>query len=64
MPHFFLDRYITSYVAAWEAFVSAVRQGSQPPVTGQDGRAPLVIGMAAWRSVAEGRPVTVEEIDA
>jgi myo-inositol 2-dehydrogenase / D-chiro-inositol 1-dehydrogenase len=27
-----------------------------------DARAPLVIGLAAWRSVHEGRPVRVEEI--
>jgi myo-inositol 2-dehydrogenase/D-chiro-inositol 1-dehydrogenase len=29
-----------------------------------DARAPLAIGLAAWRSLREGRPVRVEEVDA
>jgi myo-inositol 2-dehydrogenase/D-chiro-inositol 1-dehydrogenase len=63
LPHFFLDRYVPSYVRAWEAFIAAVRAGESPPVTGADGRAPLVLGLAAWRSVREGRSVRVDEID-
>src|SRR5215204_5977447 len=49
LPHFFLERYIPSYLREWDAFVRAVRAGSAPPVTGVDARAPLVIGLAAWR---------------
>jgi myo-inositol 2-dehydrogenase/D-chiro-inositol 1-dehydrogenase len=63
LPHFFLERYLVSYVVAWRAFVDAVRRGVPPPVGGLDGRAPLVIGLAAWRSLREGRPVTVVEVD-
>jgi myo-inositol 2-dehydrogenase/D-chiro-inositol 1-dehydrogenase len=63
LPHFFLDRYVPSYVREWEAFVDAVRDGHAPPVTAADGRAPLVIGLAAWRSLREGRPVRVEDVD-
>jgi myo-inositol 2-dehydrogenase/D-chiro-inositol 1-dehydrogenase len=63
LPHFFLDRYVPSYVREWEAFVGAVRAGRAPPVTAADGRAPLVIGLAAWRSLREARPVRVEEVD-
>jgi myo-inositol 2-dehydrogenase / D-chiro-inositol 1-dehydrogenase len=33
-------------------------------VTAADGRAPLVIGLAAWRSLREGLPVRIEEVDA
>ena len=62
LPYFFLDRYIPSYIAEWEAFAEAVRSGQAPPVTGADGRAPLMIGLAAWRSVREARRVAVEEI--
>ncbi len=62
VPHFFLERYIPSYVAQWTAFVDAVSAGAPTPVTGADGRAPLVIGLAARRSVDEGRPVDVAEI--
>jgi myo-inositol 2-dehydrogenase / D-chiro-inositol 1-dehydrogenase len=62
LPYFFLERYIPSYVREWAAFVDAVASGTAPPVTGADARAPLVIGLAAWRSLTEGRPVRVEEV--
>ena len=61
LPYFFLDRYIPSYVAEWNAFVDTVH-GAPSPVTLADGRAPLVMGLAAWTSVREGRPVAVSEI--
>ena len=62
IPYFFLDRYIPSYLAEWTDFVAMVRDGAPSPVTLHDGRAPLVIGLAAWRSVHEGRPVKTKEI--
>ena len=61
LPYFFLDRYIPSYVAEWEAFVDMVN-GAPSPVTLADGRAPLVMGLAAWASVQQGRPVRVADI--
>jgi myo-inositol 2-dehydrogenase/D-chiro-inositol 1-dehydrogenase len=64
LPYFFLDRYIPSYIREWQAFVGAVKLGETPPVTGADGRAPLVVGLAAGRSLREHRPVTVSEIEA
>ncbi|HUH07309.1 MAG TPA: inositol 2-dehydrogenase [Egibacteraceae bacterium] len=63
LPYFFIERYIPSYIAEWEAFVAAVQAETEPPVTGADGRAPLVIGQAALRSVSEHRPVDIAEID-
>jgi myo-inositol 2-dehydrogenase/D-chiro-inositol 1-dehydrogenase len=62
LPYFFLERYVPSYVREWGAFVTAVRTGATPPVSGADARAPLVIGLAAWRSLRERRPVRIEEI--
>jgi len=64
LPYFYLDRYVASYLRQWEAFVEAALAGRQPPVTGADARAPLVIGLAAWRSLREDRPMRVEEIEA
>jgi myo-inositol 2-dehydrogenase/D-chiro-inositol 1-dehydrogenase len=64
LPYFYLERYIPSYLAEWRAFVAAVNDGRTPPVTAADARAPLVIGLAAWRSVHEGRPVRIEEVEA
>ena len=61
LPYFFLERYIPSYLAEWEAFVQMMG-GAPSPVTLADGRAPLVIGLAAWKSVHEHRPVRIDEI--
>jgi myo-inositol 2-dehydrogenase/D-chiro-inositol 1-dehydrogenase len=63
IANFFLDRYTASYVRQWEAFVASVADGGRPPVSGRDGRAPLVIGLAAKRSLDEHRPVAIAEID-
>ena len=63
LPVFFLERYVPSYLREWAAFVAAVRSGTPPPVTTADARAPLVIGLAAWRSLREDRPVRVEEVE-
>jgi myo-inositol 2-dehydrogenase/D-chiro-inositol 1-dehydrogenase len=62
LPEFFLERYIPSYLREWEAFVAAVSRGEDTPVGVADARAPLVIGLAAARSLHEGRPVRVEEV--
>jgi myo-inositol 2-dehydrogenase/D-chiro-inositol 1-dehydrogenase len=56
LPYFFLERYIPSYLGEWQAFVSAIVSGTAPVVGAVDARAPLVIGLAAWESLREGRP--------
>jgi myo-inositol 2-dehydrogenase / D-chiro-inositol 1-dehydrogenase len=62
LPYFFLERYIPSYLHEWSAFVGAVSRGETPPVTVRDARAPLVIGLAALRSLREGRTVRIAEV--
>jgi myo-inositol 2-dehydrogenase / D-chiro-inositol 1-dehydrogenase len=62
--NFFLERYTDSYVAELSAFVAAILDDQPVPVTGADGRAPVVMGMAARRSYDEGRPVKLAEISA
>jgi myo-inositol 2-dehydrogenase / D-chiro-inositol 1-dehydrogenase len=62
LPHFFLERYVPSYVHEWEAFLIALRDDGPSPVSAADGRAALVAGLAAGRSHREGRPVRVDEI--
>jgi myo-inositol 2-dehydrogenase/D-chiro-inositol 1-dehydrogenase len=61
--NFFMDRYTESYVQEMREFVSSVLNDTVPPVTGSDGRAPVVIGIAAKRSLLEGRPVKVSEVE-
>ncbi len=63
MADFFLDRYATSFVHQWEDFVGRVADRRPPSVTGLDGRAPLVLGLAARRSLDERRTVPVAELD-
>ena len=53
-----------AYVAELAAFVDAVRGGLPAPVGGADARAALAIALAAARSVREGRPVRIAEVDA
>ena len=62
--NFFMERYVDSYIAEMEAFVECVLQDTQPPVTGIDGRLPVVMGYAARKSYEEGRPVKLTEVDA
>ena len=62
IPYFFLDRYIPSYVEEWRSFVGYVANGGDSPVGENDGRAPLVIGLAAWKSYRENRRVRCDEI--
>jgi myo-inositol 2-dehydrogenase/D-chiro-inositol 1-dehydrogenase len=59
--HFFMQRYTESYVAELAAFVSAVLDGTPVPVTGADGRAAVVMGLAARRSYDQQRPVRLDE---
>jgi myo-inositol 2-dehydrogenase/D-chiro-inositol 1-dehydrogenase len=61
--YFFLERYAESYASEMRAFVAAVRDGAALPVTGLDGRIPVVMGLAARRSYDEHRPVRLSEID-
>ena len=63
LPYFFVERYTESYLRQWQAFVASVASGAPPPTSGADGRAALVLGLAAKRSLAERRPVRVEEVD-
>jgi myo-inositol 2-dehydrogenase/D-chiro-inositol 1-dehydrogenase len=61
---FFVERYTESYLAETKAFVECVVRDAAPPVTGLDGRVPVVMGHAAKRSYEEKRPVRLSEIDA
>ncbi|MGD9049084.1 MAG: inositol 2-dehydrogenase [Anaerolineae bacterium] len=61
--NFFMERYTQSYVAEINAFVQCILDDTPPPVSGLDGRAPVVMGYAAIKSLAEGRPVKLSEID-
>ena len=60
--NFFMERYTQSYASEMQAFVDAIVNNKPVPVSGADGRAPVVMGMAAKKSHLEGRPVLISEI--
>lgn len=60
--YFFLERYTEAYIAEMKAFIDSILQDTAPPVSGLDGRIPVVMGMAAWKSYRENRPVKISEI--
>ncbi len=60
--YFFLERYMDSFTIELKEFVEAVLQDKTTPVTGIDGRIPVVIGLAATKSLRENRPVKLSEI--
>ncbi len=60
--HFFIERYVDSYIAEMKAFIECIQEDKAPPVTGIDGRVPVVMGYAARKSYEENRPVRLSEI--
>lgn len=60
--NFFLERYMDSYQIELQVFVDAVLDDNPVPVTGYDGRVPVVMAMAAKKSLHENRPVKLSEI--
>src|SRR5256885_7167876 len=61
--YFFIERYTESFVTEMTAFVDAVLYDAPVPVTGRDGRVPVVMALAASKSLAEHRPVPLSEIE-
>ncbi len=61
--YFFLERYMESYLAEMKAFIETIQQDTPSLVTGIDGRIPVVMGLAAWKSYRENRPVKLSEIN-
>jgi myo-inositol 2-dehydrogenase/D-chiro-inositol 1-dehydrogenase len=61
-PYFFMQRYAPCYVEEVRQFVECVRDDKPIPTTGADGKAAVVLGYAAIKSLRENRPVKVSEI--
>lgn len=61
--YFFLERYHQAFLDELNAFFDTVIEGKPSPVGDIDGLKPLLMGFAAKKSLAEGRPVSIAEID-
>ncbi len=57
------DRYTDAFVAEMQAFADAVGNDSETPVTGMDGLYPVLMAAAATKSLKEGRPVKISEVE-
>ncbi len=62
--NFFMERYTESFALELKSFTQAVLQDKPTPVTGIDGRIPVVMALAARKSYDEHRPVRLEEVNA
>lgn len=60
--HFFLQRYMNAYSSEIEAFVEAIENNSVPPVSADDGLQPVLMALAAKKSLVEGRAVKISEV--
>ena len=60
---FFLERYMEAYKIEIKHFVDSVTKGMPISVSGNDGLKSLQIGLAAKKSLAENRPVKINEIE-
>jgi myo-inositol 2-dehydrogenase / D-chiro-inositol 1-dehydrogenase len=61
--YFFLERYKEAFISEMRSFLDAIAQGKPTLVTGEDGLQDLLVGLAAKKSIAEGRPVKLSEIE-
>ena len=57
---YFMERFGSAYAAEIRDFVACILEDRPPKVNGQDARQATAIGIAATRSLDEGRPVEVE----
>ena len=60
--YFFIERYMPAYKAEWAAFVAAVQEGDDMPVSLQDGVQALAMADAAQRSFDSSRPVRLADV--
>ena len=60
--YFFIERYMPAYRTEWAAFVAAVQEGDDMPVSLQDGVQALAMAEAAQRSFDSSRPVRLADV--
>ena len=60
--HFFLERYMTAYAKEVKCFINAIENDTDTPLGVIDGLEPVLMGLAAAKSIKEHRPVKISEI--
>lgn len=59
---FFLERYMDAYGKEVTEFINAINNDTDTPLGVEDGLKPVLMGLAAKKSVEEHRPVKISEI--
>ena len=59
MPRTTPDRFGEAFVNELQAFIDCIVRDTAPPIPGSDSRTTVAVGVAATRSMHEGRPVQV-----
>lgn len=60
--YFFLERYMQSFAKEVNCFIEAIENDTDTPLGVLDGLKPVLMGIAAKKSVEEHRPVKISEI--
>jgi myo-inositol 2-dehydrogenase/D-chiro-inositol 1-dehydrogenase len=60
--YFFLERYMQSFAKEVNCFIEAIENNTDTPLGVLDGLKPVLMGIAAKKSVEEHRPVKISEI--
>ncbi|WP_349671919.1 inositol 2-dehydrogenase [Lacrimispora sp.] len=60
--YFFLERYMQSFAKEVNCFIEAIENDTDTPLGVLDGLKPVLMGIAAKKSVKEHRPVRISEI--
>lgn len=60
---FFLERYMDAYGKEMVCFINAIENNTEAPLGVEDGLKPVLMGLAAKKSVEEHRPVKISEIE-
>ncbi|MTK05970.1 MAG: inositol 2-dehydrogenase [Hungatella sp.] len=60
--YFFLERYMQSFAKEVNCFIEAIENNTDTPLGVLDGLKPVLMGIAAKKSVKEHRPVKISEI--
>lgn len=60
--YFFLERYMQSFAKEVNCFIQAIENDTDTPLGVLDGLKPVLMGIAAKKSVKEHRPVKISEI--
>lgn len=60
--YFFLERYMDSFAKEMVCFINAIENDTDTPLGVMDGLKPIIMGIAAKKSLDEHRPVKISEI--